>query len=171
MRIVINDANILIDLYHLDLVDVFFELKNVALKTTDFVFEELLTEQKTIFEPFIQNKSFELIESKEEDLTQIFQILSSTSGLSVEDCSVWYHTKKCNGILLTGDSRLKNLSSADGVEVRGILYVFDLLLISGLLSFELGIEKLNQLYAFNHRLPIDAKMKRIEFWERFEHMP
>lgn len=32
MRIVINDANILIDLYHLDLVDVFFELKDVALK-------------------------------------------------------------------------------------------------------------------------------------------
>ncbi|MDV7392779.1 hypothetical protein RZS08_15530, partial [Arthrospira platensis SPKY1] len=95
MRIVINDANILIDLYHLDLVDVFFELKDVALKTTDFVFEELLTEQKTIFEPLIQNKSFELLESNEEDLTQIFQILSSTSDLSVEDCSVWYHTKKC----------------------------------------------------------------------------
>ena len=49
MRIVINDANILIDLFHLDLVEVFFKLEGLELKTTDFVFEELHYDKKMSF--------------------------------------------------------------------------------------------------------------------------
>jgi len=170
MRIVINDANILIDLFHLDLVEVFFSLQDLELKTTDFVFEELHEEQKNVIEQFIQNQSLILIESSEDDLINIFQILSSTNGLSVEDCSVWYHAKKSEGILLTGDGKLRKQSLADGIEVRGILYIFDQLLITGLISFELAIEKLNQLYLLNERLPIDAKKQRLDYWSRSEHI-
>lgn len=39
MRIVLNDANILIDLIHLELEVSFFQLEQLELKTTDFVFE------------------------------------------------------------------------------------------------------------------------------------
>ncbi len=170
MRIVINDANILIDLFHLDLVEVFFGLQDLDLKTTDFVFEELHEDQKDVVEQFVQNSTLKIIESTEEDLTSIYQILSTTSGLSVEDCSVWYYAKKNAGILLTGDGKLRKQSSADGVEVRGILYIFDQLLISGLMSFELAIEKLNQLYLLNERLPIEAKKQRLDCWSRSEHI-
>lgn len=170
MRIVINDANILIDLVHLDLVEVFFSLHDLDLKTTDFVFEELHEEQKDIVEQFVQNNTLKIIESTEEDLSSIFQILSTTSGLSIEDCSVWYYAKKNAGILLTGDGNLRKQSSADGVEVRGILYIFDQLLISGLMSFELAIEKLNHLYLLNERLPIVAKIQRLDCWSRSEHI-
>jgi len=170
MRIVINDANILIDLFHLDLVEVFFRLQGLELKTTDFVFEELHDDQKEVIVQFIENQSLTIIESSEEDLNNIFEILSSTNGLSVEDCSVWYHAKKNLGILLTGDGRLRKQSSADGVEVRGILYIFDQLLISDLITFEFAIEKLNQLYLLNERLPIDAKKQRLDCWSRSEHI-
>lgn len=111
-----------------------------------------------------------LIESFEDDLIQIFQMHSSTNGLSMEDCSVWYHAKKCKGILLTGDGKLRKQTLADGVEVRGMLYIFDQLLISGLISFDLAIEKLNQLYLLNNRLPMDAKKQRLACWARAEHM-
>lgn len=170
MKIIINDANILIDLFHLDLVDVFFELQNLDLKTTDFVFEELHESQKEIFEQFIEKKSLEIIESEADDLTKIYQILSTTIGLSMEDCSVWYYAKKMEGILLTGDGKLRKQASADGVEVRGILYVFDQLLIFGLLSFDVAIEKLNQLYVLNERLPKEEKRRRLDCWSRFEHI-
>lgn len=170
MRIVINDANILIDLFHLDLVEVFFRLQGLELKTTDFVFEELHDNQKNVIEHFIENQSLTIIESSEDDLINIFEILSSTNGLSVEDCSVWHHAKKNQGILLTGDGKLRKQSAADGVEVRGILYIFDQLLISNLITFEFAIEKLNQLYLLNERLPIDAKKQRLNYWSRSEHI-
>lgn len=170
MRIVINDANILIDLFHLNLVDAFFSLQDLDLKTTDFVFEELHGEQKDVVKQFVQNNSLQIIESSEDDLIKIYQILSTTSGLSIEDCSVWYFAKKNKGILLTGDGKLRKQSLADGVEVRGILYIFDQLLISSLISFELAIEKLNQLYMLNDRLPKDAKKQRLDCWSRSEHI-
>lgn len=78
--------------------------------------------------------------------------------------------KKNQGILLTGDGKLRKQSSADGVEVRGILYIFDQLLISDLITFEYAIEKLNQLYLLNERLPIDAKKQRLDCWSRSEHI-
>ena len=40
MRIIINDANILIDLVHLNMMHNFIQLE-LDLKTTDFIFEEL----------------------------------------------------------------------------------------------------------------------------------
>ena len=96
--------------------------------------------------------------------------MSQTKGLSFEDCSVWYFAKLHNGILLTGDGKLRKQSSHDGVEFRGILFIFDHLLLNGLISFEFAILKLNQLYQINDRLPIEAKNKRLDCWGRLEHI-
>ncbi|MHC5354511.1 hypothetical protein ACYSNX_10065 [Myroides sp. LJL115] len=78
--------------------------------------------------------------------------------------------KKHRGILLTGDAKLRKQSLEDGVEVRGILFVFDLLLISGFITFEMAIKKLNQLYLFNPRLPIDPQKKRLDYWAISKHI-
>src|SRR5690606_26339982 len=128
MKIVINDANILIDLINLELEIPFFQLEQLELKTTDFVFEELHDGQKEILQQYIIQGRLIIIESEEEDLINISNILSTTNGLSFEDCSVWYFAKSQEGILLTGDGKLRRNSSADGVEVRGVLYIFDQLL-------------------------------------------
>lgn len=170
MRIVVNDTNILIDLIHLEIIDVFFQLEHLELKTTDFVFEELHDEQKYILQSFINEGNLTIIESEENDLANIYSILSQTNGLSFEDCSVWYFAKVNGGILLTGDGKLRKQSSDDGVEVRGILFIFDQLLLAGLISFELAILKINQLYQINDRLPIEAKNQRIDYWGRSEHI-
>lgn len=170
MRIVVNDVNILIDLIHLEMVEVFFQLEFLELKTTDFVYEELHDEQRQVLQKFVDSQDFKVIESEEDDLVSISGILNQTNGLSFEDCSVWYFAKKIEGILLTGDGRLRKLSSADGVEVRGILFVFDQLLLADFISFEFAILKINQLYQINDRLPIDAKNQRLDYWTRSEHI-
>jgi predicted nucleic acid-binding protein len=170
MRIVINDANILIDLVHLDLTDVFFQLENLELKTTDFVFEELLEEQKLIINIFIDEGRLEILESVEDDLNEIANIHSQTTGLSFEDCSVWYFAQKTSGILLTGDGKLRRQSSQSGIEVKGILYIFDELLNQGLITFNFALLKITQLYELNDRLPIEAKDERIESWSRQQHV-
>ena len=170
MRIVINDANILIDLIHLQMIHLLFELKHLELKTTDFVFEELGSPQRAILQKFIDQGTLEILESEEKELENIFNLLNNTSGLSFEDCSVWYFAKINNGILLTGDGKLRKQSSQDGIEVRGILFVFDELLKAGLITFDLALLKLDQLYQINNRLPIKAKIERVELWSREEQI-
>lgn len=164
MRIIINDANILIDLVHLDLMNEFIKLE-LDLKTTDVVFDELNDDQKVIIEAYIYSKHIDLITiEKEDDFESIMTILESSSGLSFEDCSVWHYANKLKGILLSGDGKLRKQAMANGISVKGILYVFDQLLVHEIISFELAIVKLEQLYEINPRLPIQSKNERIASW-------
>ena len=170
MRIIINDANILIDLVKLDLMNEFILLK-FDLKTTDVVFDELNDNQKVIIESYINSGYIELITiEKEVDFQSIATILENSSGLSFEDCTVWHFANKLNGTLLTGDSKLRKQAMANGISVKGILFVFDQLLLDDLISFDFAIKKLNQLYEINPRLPISSKNERIENWKLKKHI-
>lgn len=170
MRVIINDANILIDLVHLDLMNEFIQLK-LELKTTDFVYEELNEEQKNVITDFIDSGDIELIITEEdEDFACIVAILENSSGLSFEDCSVWHYANKLGGILLSGDGRLRKQAVEKGIPVRGILYVFDQLLLNDLITFDYAIEKLEQLYEINPRLPIHSKNERISSWTLQKHV-
>ena len=170
MKIIINDANILIDLVHLGLMNEFIQL-NLELKTTDFVFEELNDDQKIIIQGYVNSSDIEVIATEEEeDFQSITTILENSSGLSFEDCSVWHYANKLNGILLSGDGKLRRQAIANGISVRGILYIFDQLLVNSLISFDYAIEKLEQLYEINPRLPINSKNERITNWSLQKHI-
>lgn len=107
MKIVINDANILIDLAKLELIPVFAKI-NFDLHTTDFVIEELNEEQRDPVSKLIKSKKLTVIETEDmADFQGITSILEKSNGLSFEDCSVWYYSKKLSGALLTGDGKLR----------------------------------------------------------------
>jgi len=170
MKIVINDANILIDLVKLDLLDLFSNL-NFELHTTDFVYEELNEEQKSPVSKLYDNGILNIIETTEiSDFQNITALLNSSSGLSFEDCSVWYYSKLLSGTLLTGDGKLRKQVSKEGIEVRGIIYVFDELLKQNLLDFAVAVEKIEQLSQLNNRLPKIEIEKRIEHWRNEKYV-
>lgn len=164
MKIVINDANILIDLVKLELIDAFSKL-DLDLHTTDFVLDELNDEQMTPIVNLSDEKKLTVIETTEIiDFQGITTILENSTGLSFEDCSVWYYSKKMSGILLTGDGKLRKQASKDKIEVRGIIYLFDVFLDQHLISFHEAIEKIKQLALLNNRLPKKEIDERIEQW-------
>lgn len=95
--------------------------------------------------------------------------MENSNGLSFEDCSVWYYSEKLCGTLLTGDGKLQKLVSKNGIEVRGMIYIFDELVKHDLLDFQQAIEKLEQLSQINDRLPKKEIQKRIESWKNKKH--
>jgi len=170
MKIVINDANILIDLAKLNLLDVFSK-SNFELHTTDFVYEELNEEQRSPVSSLLEKGVLNIIETVEIiDFQEINRLLDSSSGLSFEDCSVWYYSAKLSGMLLSGDGKLRKQVRKNGIEVRGIIYVFDELIKQNLISFSKAIEKIEQLRQLNNRLPKNEIEKRIEFWSKKKHV-
>ena len=170
MKIVINDANILIDLVKLELLESFSKL-NFDLHTTDFVIEELNDEQKAPITELNGLKKLSIIETISiEDFQGINGILENSSGLSFEDCSVWYYSKKLSGVLLTGDGKLRKQASKDNLEIRGIIYLFDEFLNQNLISFEEAVEKIKQLRLLNNRLPKKEIEKRIDFWNQKKYV-
>lgn len=89
-----------------------------------------------------------------------------TKNLSFEDCSIWYYTKQIGGTLLTGDRKLRETVEKDHIEVRGILYIFDLLLENNILSYGMAVERLIKLHKINTRLPMSEIEKRLTKWRQ-----
>jgi len=165
MRVVINDANILIDLAKLELLDVFSQL-NFELHSTDFVLAELNKSQRVLIDKLILDNVLNIIKTEDiDDFNGISSLLERTNGLSFEDCSVWYYSKKMNGILLTGDGKLRKQARKDEIVVKGIIYIFDELLAQGLISYAIAILRMKQLIQLNMRLPEAEIEKRLIEWE------
>ncbi len=170
MKIVINDANILIDLAKLELIQVFAKI-NFDLHTTDFVMEELNDEQRNPVSKLIKSKKLNVIETEDmADFQGITSILEKSNGLSFEDCSVWYYSKKLSGALLTGDGKLRKQAIKEGIEVRGIIFIFDELLKQNLITFKIAIDRIEKLSLLNNRLPKKEIEKRIEYWKHEKYV-
>jgi len=159
MKLHINDANILMDIVKLDLTASFLAL-NFELYTTDFVFAEM--EQKQQEE--LLSEQLIRIGANEADMQAIFSLSEQHVGLSFEDCSTWYFAQKMNGILVTGDGKLRKKAKASGVEVRGMIYIIEQIKVQGLLSVADCVEKLRLLKRLNDRLPITEIEDRIQNW-------
>lgn len=167
-KIVVNDTNVFIDLFEVGLLEEFFSLP-WEIHTTDFVMLELLREgqhdtvarykaDKRLVVPVFEGK--EMIE-----IGNLFQQNENKTNLSLTDCSVWYYAKVNKYILLTGDRKLRTVSTYDGVEVHGILFVFDSLVELDIISSQVAVEKLQKLYVINPRLPKEEIEKRINLWK------
>lgn len=166
--VVVNDTNIFIDLSNVGLLDEFFSLP-WDIHTTDFVMLELTREgQHEMVSKYKATGKLQIPVFEQEELMEIiamFQEYNYQSNVSFTDCSVWYYAKTNNYVLLTGDRKLRSSSLLDGVEVHGILHVFDVLVGCGIISHFTAIKKIEQLYETNPRLPQEEKEKRIKLWK------
>ena len=167
-KIVVNDTNVFIDLYEVGLLEEFFSLP-WEVHTTDFVMLELQREgQHETVAKYKADKRLvvPVFEAKEMlEIGNLFQQYVNRTNLSLTDCSVWYYAKVNNYILLTGDRKLRTTSVLDGVEVHGVIYVFDALVEFDMISRQVAVEKLQQLYTINPRLPKEEIDKRINLWK------
>ena len=159
MKLHINDANILMDIVKLDLTVSFLALE-FELYTTNFVFAEMEPEQQ---EQLLSNTLIK-IGANQEDMNAIFELSEQHVGLSYEDCSTWYFAQKMDGILVTGDGKLRTKARASGVEVRGMIYIIEQIKQQGLLPTVDCIEKLRLLRELNDRLPMNEIENRIQTW-------
>ena len=167
-KIVVNDTNVFIDLYEVGLLEEFFSLP-WEVHTTEFVMLELQREgQHETVARYKADKRLvvPVFEAKEMlEIGNLFQQYVNRTNLSLTDCSVWWYAKVNNYILLTGDRKLRTVSDYGGVDVHGIIYVFDALVEFNMISHQVAVEKLQRLYVINPRLPKEEIDKRINLWK------
>lgn len=166
-QIVEKDTNIFIDLYKVGLLEEFFQLPWVV-HTTDFVMSELQREeQKDAVVRFKEEGALHVAEFEFEEMIEINQLrqrFSDKTNVSLTNCSVWYYAKQNGYIMLTCDRKLQQSAMRDGVDVKGILYVFDILVETETIKIETASEKLALLHVINPRMPKDEIDKRLRLW-------
>jgi hypothetical protein len=161
MQLFVNDANILIDLLSIELLSEFCKLP-IQLSTSDFVFEELYGNQKAAIEKL---EKLTIIKTETtEDYLGINEIVVNSTGLSFEDCSVWFYSKKLGGTLLSGDGKLRKQATQGDIQVRGILFILDELVQEEIITKSTAFQKLTVLKSLNPRLPKKEIEKRLARW-------
>lgn len=158
VQIYINDANILIDLCDLDIIEEFLAL-DFELCTTDFVMAELEERQKRLF----QDKLV-VLSTEPGSFAEIVVLVENHSSLSFEDCTIWYHAIQKNGVMITSDKPLRKAAEAKGTSVRGILHLFDEMKIQNCMPLQKCISKLEELKLINPRAPKNLIDQLIANW-------
>lgn len=164
MNVVVNDANILIDLVKLQLLPHYFSL-GWGYYTTSLVFEELYEEQQRAFTPYQGKNIFLLVDLSVMELECTVKLQLERPQLSLQDCSALYYAIKTSAILLSSDKNLREFAKIKQVEVHGHLWLFDIMVNQNCLNPLLAAEKLQELIeAVNPklRLPLHDCKKRIE---------
>jgi len=164
--LVVSDANIFIDLWQIDLLEEFFQLP-LKIHTTDYVIEELTKgDIYTIIHNYSKHKKLIIQEFDGDEVEVIKALKTKQKGLSNADCSVLFLAQKNECKLLTGDNKLNCTATKEGIDVHGLLYVFDLLVEEHqILPPQKAVQCLESLIFSNARLPIKEVESRIKKWQ------
>ena len=130
MEIVVNDTNILIDLYNAGLLSHCKRL-DLDFRTLDVVINEIEErEQLDAVEQLIGSGTLRVDSLSSNQVERVFQMIGEYDGncnLSPEDISVMVYAKDNNCRLLTGDKTLRAKAIIENIQVSGVLYLTDLM--------------------------------------------
>ena len=130
-KLLISDANIIIDIVAGELVDAMFSL-DYEFGTPDILYAEELEEQHSD----ILNAGLKLFELKPEsiDVANSYYLENIATRVSANDCLALSLAQQEECALLTGDSKLKQLAIIEGITVYGTLWLVDTMFNNRLIS-------------------------------------
>jgi predicted nucleic acid-binding protein len=163
-RIAINDANLFIDLFEIDLIDSFF-LLNLEFHTTSLILAELDPNQLTYIQKFVEIGKLKIREISIAEIETFKDLPIQTRKLSINDLSIYFYAlelKEC--MILTGDNRLRTEAEKIGFEVHGVLWLFEEMVNHNILEKQIAVQKLEELIKVNLWLPVRECEKLIEVW-------
>jgi len=160
MKIVVCDANILIDLLQIDLFEAFLKLKWEMHVPPDVVDEVHEANSDQLFRA-IKLQTIHIPTFLPKDLNHILDYNERYSPLSIQDCSCLFLAETLSAILLTGERKLKSIAtSSHEIQVHGVLWVFERLVQERVISPCIAYAGLSLLLTSNNRLP-KAECKRL----------
>ena len=167
MIVVVNDANILIDLVKLQLLPHFFSLQ-LRFYTTDLILNELHDWQVEELQLYINSGTLTINQLTDKELIDIALLQAEKRQLSEQDCSAIVCARKVTGSLLTSDKNLRNFATKKAIAVIGHLWVFDKMVAENTITPQNAIIKLTELReVVNPRLnlPKIECENRLELWK------
>ena len=163
MIFLVNDANILIDLLKLHLLDTFFQLE-YDFQVTDLVLGEVQEDNIRDLGRYLEANLLTRQGFTAAEIGEIGTLFSAFPALSFADCSCLHLAEKLNATLLTGDGALRRIAAGRNIRVHGMLWVLDEMIGGGLLTTAAAKEVLRRLMEFNQRLPHKECTRRLQEW-------
>ena len=159
-RLLISDANILIDIIAGKLLNVMFRL-DYDFGLPDVLFVEELQAQH----PELPGMGLKILTLESEAVaeTVTLQAKHHKTGVSVNDCMALALARQEQSTLLTGDGALRQVALAEGTDVKGTVWLVGQMLEAGLLDGERAGQAYEAMKEDGSRLPwgkIGQQLKR-----------
>jgi len=165
MKIVVKDANVLIDLDLSGTLGHWFQL-GIKTHTTDLVISQVELGGHTDVLAQADSGRLQVHTLSFEMLMECSVWIMDKSDLEIQDASVYRLAREIGAILLTGDKDLRHYTESEHIEVHGTLWIFDQLVKSGLLKPKDAANKLESLLNQGRRLPKKESQNRIAKWRK-----
>lgn len=158
-KLLISDANIIIDIVAGELVDGMFALE-YEFAVPDLLYAEELEQQHSD----IVDKGLLVIGLTSESISAANNLFEQNNQLkvSVNDCIALSLAQQESCSLLTGDARLKQLAIVEGVPVRGTLWLVEQMIIANCVTIEQVEVAYVKMQDDGSRLPEADIKKQIE---------
>lgn len=162
-QLAVTDANIFIDLIILELIGHLFGL-DIEIHTTREVFDQLTARQKETLLTYHSDGMLTIYDFSAEEMAEIYT-LEFPAGLEPADRTVFYYAKQLACLVISGDNKLRKHCERKGLEVHGLIWIFDQIVTLELIPKNMAVEKLEKLMSYNDRLPSDEILKRLKKWK------
>lgn len=166
MNIVVCDANILIDLLQVDLFKALLKLKWEMHVPPDVV-DEVQEENSDLLIQAIKSRDILVPVFTSEELFRIQDYKTRYQPLSIQDCSCLLLAEKLSAVLLAGEKKLKIIATTShGIQVHGVLWIFEHLVGERLITPHMAHTGLSQLLKLNSRLPKAECERLLKRWRK-----
>jgi hypothetical protein len=136
---------------------------DIEIHTTKEIVDQLNDDQLVYLTEFIDSRHLQVHNQSAAQLQEVIE-LAAPRALELADKSVAWLSLQLAATVLTGDGPLRKYCQTKHLEVRGIIWLFDVIVEKGLLSPQSAAEKMESLLRFNNRLPKDECSQRIHHW-------
>ena len=162
-KLLISDANIIIDIIAGGLVDELFML-DYEFGTPDVLYEKELKVQH----PEILSAGLKVIELEPKSVdyaNTVFQA-GSNNRISLHDCLALSLAKQESCVLLTGDARLRQYAESEGIEVKGTLWLMQQFFDNGLVIANRAEQAYELMRQDGSRLPVDEIKRQLKSFRK-----
>ncbi|EPX9617407.1 TPA: PIN domain-containing protein [Pseudomonas aeruginosa] len=160
MRLLISDANILIDLEEGQLLDQLFRLP-YHFSVPDILFTEELEAQHA----HLLERGLRLDELTSESMLYALALTARVSGPSRNDCFALALARQEGCPLLSGDQALRQTAEQEAVEVRGTIWVVEELIRHQIITVVAARDSYQRMRDNARRLPWEQALRRLESFE------
>jgi hypothetical protein len=164
MRLVVTDANIIIDLDAGGLLEEIFRLPNFEFCTPDVLYVEELAQRYGA----LPGLGLKVLSQSPEAVEYVTQLRSRYRGPSTNDLFALALARTIGCALLSGDGSLRVAAEAEEVEVHGTLWLIEALLNARLAHIERVATAYEAMRRDGSRLPWPDVQKQIRRWREID---
>jgi predicted nucleic acid-binding protein len=158
--LLISDANVLIDMKDGGLLKAMFQLDD-EFAVPDLLYAEELEDQHSQ----LPRLGLQIRSLSGESIARAMTLVQRYRGPGINDLFALELARECGCPLLTGDKALRNAAGAEGVEIRGTLWLVEALVQQGIISIKMAREAYQKMRDAGSRLPWKEAERRLKALE------